>query len=546
MEVRKVIRSEGIYKYVKSEKIKFELDNIKKYQEMFDELVNDNRIKGSFNDQWWYLPSRISKNDIAVNFDIEVYKELNIALKSYTVVQLYNNRTPSGVRTKINSIKKTLLSSEGFTSIEKLKKYLDQRSILFPMSAYWDAKDAMAFLDFNPVSKVDEILLKYIHSYVRTNRNLPSFEFVIEFDEVIHDYFIRYPREETLKFMPIEIWWKLTNIIPMRPSELALLKINCLEQKSNNTYWITIPRIKNQTDLESESILYEQIQIDNITYEFMLDCKFQVLSLNPETDAFFPNELYRLSHPKQYTKSNISMNRVDIHNVLNKFYQNVLLDLYGIDLIEKIRLGDTRHFAIINMFLQGFSMLSIQRMAGHISYQTQDNYYSHAEHFASSYVYRLAQRKLENDLSQSFSDGFMGWTRYQYDKGLITDKNIFNMDEIVGEVEYGLCLEKKENHPNTCVEDCRYCDKFLFQPPINDYDIALKWLQDSSEHLNLKIKESFEIMINLCKSLNKTFSPNQDNLLKTHANQLVAYMDYKATVDAKLLERGEMSDGKKS
>lgn len=87
------------------------------------------------------------------------------------------------------------------------------------------------------------------------------------------------------------------------------------------------------------------------------------------------------------------MNRRDFDYLKKKFYEEVVENIYGQYNIERIRSGDTRHFAIINMCLQGFNMLSIARMAGQEDLKSQHSYFSHAEHFSQSYVYRLAQKR---------------------------------------------------------------------------------------------------------------------------------------------------------
>ncbi len=44
------------------------------------------------------------------------------------------------------------------------------------------------------------------------------------------------------------------------------------------------------------------------------------------------------------------------------------------------------------MCLQGVNMLSVANMAGHKSIYTQNEYFSHAKQFATSYVYLMAQK----------------------------------------------------------------------------------------------------------------------------------------------------------
>ena len=91
--------------------------------------------------------------------------------------------------------------------------------------------------------------------------------------------------------------------------------------------------------------------------------------------------------------------------------------MYSQHSLDKISPGDTRHFAIINMFLQGFNVLSIARLAGQTTIQHASNYYSHAKLFAQSYVYRLTQTIVEKQAQNKMSGGFLGTKR----KILITE-----------------------------------------------------------------------------------------------------------------------------
>src|SRR5699024_9236059 len=126
------------------------------------------------------------------------------------------------------------------------------------------------------------------------------------------------------------------------------------------------------------------------------------------------------------------INRRDFDLLKKDFYEKVVDGIYGISDLERIKSGDTRHFAIINMALQGFNMLSIARMAGHDEIRSQHSYYSHAEHFSQSYVYRMAQQRLEYNISSKMNNSMIGWKRYIFDKGKIHNIKDFDLNHIVG------------------------------------------------------------------------------------------------------------------
>lgn len=89
--------------------------------------------------------------------------------------------------------------------------------------------------------------------------------------------------------------------------------------------------------------------------------------------------------------------------------------------------------------------------------------------------------------------------------------------------------------PNNCIEFCEYCSNFIFNPAINEREQAIQWLADSSRVLEVKIRESIELMKEISTSLANSLRKANNDVLKT-SRQLLSYMDIKATIDAKLME----------
>ncbi|MDR7315875.1 hypothetical protein [Brevibacillus nitrificans] len=88
---------------------------------------------------------------------------------------------------------------------------------------------------------------------------------------------------------------------------------------------------------------------------------------------------------------------------------------------------------------------------------------------------------------------------------------------------------------NNCIEFCEYCSNFIFNPAINEREQAIQWLADSSRVLEVKIRESIELMKEISTSLANSLRKANNDVLKT-SRQLLSYMDIKATIDFKLME----------
>ena len=513
--------------------------NESEYLKMFNQLIDLKIVKGDFNATHWKVFDKIQDMYVEYSFDIEVYLELNKCVKFYSILSLLSNKKTMTVYNAIQYIKHAILNSDGLTNTEKLESYLQNEFLKSEYQVGRISRHLLSFLSFIELENTEEIK-SICHKYPnikQENRDLPNFQSVLKFDDIINDYFRKGNNEVIFEYLPIMMWWLLTNVLPLRPSEFLMLEKNCLlvtTRYNKPVYSIKITRIKeNEKD--------EYIEIDEQTYNILYNAIFEIdRTLTNNTPYLFTTDLYYYNQKRKIErkKSNKRMNRRDFYAILNRFYENVVIGIYKENELEKIRFGDTRHFAIINMCLQGFNMLSIARMAGHKDIYTQDNYFSHASHFAQSYVYSLAQKKLEHSVRNNLSNGIIGWKRYVYDKGKAILIENFEQDKIVGRIKHGYCTEGKDVFPSNCIEDCRLCERFLFNPAVSEYDEAVNWLSDCSKILETKISETIELMHDLASRGNGNTYNNysSNNLLITSSRKLTSLMDMKATLDAKIME----------
>lgn len=524
----------------RKQNVKYDTFDLNKYKEMFYQLVDTNHVYGSFEDIQWELPCNISDYPIIIKFDIEVYQNYNLAIKAYSVIRLLSGRTPITVYNEVALIKKAILECNGLKDLQKLEALLERESQLHSYQGYQIAIDLKRFILFYNTDETEKIIdiCNNQQMHKKTSRQLPNFGDVMIFDDVVNDYFQSHPIKQTLEFLPIMLWWLLTNIIPMRPSEFLSLKKNCLEKDENrySPYRIRIPRIKNNI-YEPDSVdIQDIIDIDEKAYNFIRKAIQQLNTIDSDSEYLFPIELLSSFRKTKRSKKNERINRRDFDLLKRDFYEKVVENIYGKYDLERIKSGDTRHFAIINMALQGFNMLSIARMAGHGEIRSQYSYYSHADHFAQSYVYRMAQKRLENRVSNKIESGIIGWKRYVYDKGKTINLREIDLKDIVGRVKFGYCMEEQSVFPNTCIESCKYCSNFAFNPAVNEQKEAMEWLANSSKVLETKIRESIELMRDLSMNLSKSFVQGNDDLLKSTSRNLLTYMDMKTMIDSNLME----------
>jgi len=507
-------------------------DELSKYFSFLKEnsLINAD----NFDDPVWLIYNENKDREIIFKFDIEMYLELNNALKGYILLKRMTGTAIDTCHRMLSTLKKVILKTNRFEDLNALEILLTSQT---PLVGYEMAGTIKLFLSFYEHPLYLEIIniCNQIKSPERKNRELPFFPDVIAFNEYVEEFFNSINSEEHIRFYPILFWWKLTNVLPMRVIEFLKLKKNCIERKDDGTYWITLPREKKKANSPFKIDITDTVQINKEIYQIISNYIQFIDDNNIETDYLLPYDLYVRYLPKP--KGSYRQRKGSKNRLIDKYLQRIIDDFYTQiiqnDSLEKINLGDTRHFAVMNMFLQGFNMLSIARMAGHDNLEMQFNYYSHVDHFVQSQVYLLAQKKLELNLENNIGKNMTSTSRYLYDKGLIYDNTEL---EKFRKVDFGFC--RNLDFPNNCAGECRVCQPYyIFKPAINDLEEGLKWLTDCSQSIQRNIQEVTEMMFSLSKNMYYDFQylkhqKSGQSKLNSSSSQLLRLMDQKSTVEA--------------
>ncbi|WP_256869926.1 hypothetical protein [Bacillus sp. CDB3] len=272
--------------------------------------------------------------------------------------------------------------------------------------------------------------------------------------------------------------------------------------------------------------------IDQKTYQLLIEVRDKVNMYFPYSEYFFPSEMFSLNYKVRRKKQNPIMNLRNFNDLKDRFYKIIVEEKYGRYNLERVKAGDTRHFAIINMCLQGFSMHNIATLAGHSELKITQGYFSHVKHFAQSYVYRLAQLKLETEIGYRMDNSIIGWKKYIVHKSNVEKEKI--TEKHIGRVQYGLCSELKENFPDTCIEFCEFCPKYIFSPSINEKDEAIKWLSNHSVDLKQRIEESISLLESLFGLPQRYGHDLNITERKSAAKKLQYYIELKSKIDANI------------
>lgn len=536
MEIRKTLNE---YEFTKLESISQVYQNdltLKDYQKIFDDLFEINKIRNcSFEDTIWYIFDPLSQLDMHMKFNLISFPKINLHLKFYTVLRISSGKAAKTVYDELASLRKVILYSNGFQNVEKLKEFFVEGLINYKYLGNHLIMVTKIFIDFYRCENYQEILdlCESMPNYKKLVRELPNFQDVLELDNIINHYFKNSDIEENITYLPILIWWLLTNILPMRPSEFLKLKKDCLiKDEKNQKFHISAPRIKNLNGELNNFINYDFVAIDEATYKLLMSAKDQVNHFFPDTKYFFPSGIFNINAKNSRTKKNSILNLRDFNDLKDRFYKEIVEKKYERFNLERVKAGDTRHFAIINMCLQGFSMHNIATLAGHTELKITQGYFSHAKSFVQSYVYKLTQLKLESDISHRMDTAIIGWKKYLVYKSSLEKKNL--NESHVGQIQYGFCMELKENFPNTCIEFCEFCPKYIFAPSVNESEQAIKWLSYQSEELDKKIDEALALLESLI-SLPQRYGNDLNTVERnTAARKLQSFIELKSSINAQI------------
>ena len=406
-------------------------------------------------------------------------------LKAFTILYLSEN-TPQATYQVVSYIIKVLRETHEF----KFTDFSVESLGTFYVSVY---QCLLAFLDFIEFDMTkSRFYLERISEKAKVNtssRPLPGFQSVLAFDDLL-THFIAYDLKQFPQYYPVVLWWKLTMIIPIRPIEFFTLKVHDFEE-TPTAYYIHIERsLKShlKENKPNKIPLLSHFQISKEIYMLFISY-INTINVGPEGYIFNTDGGAWLKYSREFMGRNVLI------NLLNKFFDEIVSKKYGYIVldsetqdvlhekeIEKITYGDTRHYAFLNLLLQGYNPYSIAQLGGHRSLNEQNHYYDGMTSFCTSKAYSLAfGHALPNNDSAPIS---------------ISAQRIENLrkenldDSSARSIPGGYCLS--QNFPYECVSaECSTGECPLFVS--NDLQ-AIKASQ-------ISIRQSMDRKVDLLKSI---------------------------------------------
>lgn len=477
-------------------------------QERIDSLQNTGmNLIAKASDNRWNIYDEFFSQTYYVDFSFDSLSSkkfdanyFSLLLKSWFLLLLENNYSFHHLTKKIRRAKDALILNKGFSleAIEEFEFFYFSRD-LKPNTLQKKASLLLEFLDFCQELIVPEEYLELILRYYEIHsstaiRKLPSSHDVLKFSQIVEVYFSdKHFDKERWDYYPIYLWWNLTNIIPIRINEFCNLKFDCLTL-SKEGYFLTLPRSKN---IKNRKTKFDKILISDKMANSIKLYQKKLISAKSSKTLLQTSSTVQNKNPEIFNYRNFS-------GLLNKFYKDIVCDKYGFKLLEnisephakstyniyrKIRPNDTRHFAFLNLMLQGCHPSEIAKLGGHNSIYSQMSYHRHLEYWIDSELIKLLmnQKKYFNDLSNEFFKE-------------IIFKNALDTNTAVSEVvkiplEVGYCTDPLQDCP---VDEHYLCKHWRIT--LEDYHKHYDTLQAIIANQQSDLKVCIEKLLELHKT----------------------------------------------
>ncbi len=559
MPINRIIqRKEKILSYI-GENVLYD-GNLNIYTEKFNKSLNSGIIMGgSFYEDIWAIKCKEYVRKVVFNFGFK--KELNNALKCYFLI-LINDKVvmPDSAVSDLNMLKSICLQSYFFN-----KKFIEV--IIQKISNYSNSIvkiRVLEFLSFYPIGNYQEYIEKLSNiSFAKKQRvrKLPDYRSILIFAEILEMYIEECCLEEKIKYSAIYIWFKITQIIPMRTIEFRKLKADCCYfDDKRNSYFIKLKRskatlgsVKSKYDLQILPELKVSKDIFEIINEYrkLVDPEFKAKYLVPY--SLYASYFREKKRPRTSFLAEGRISQIMLSKMINDFYTLIIKDKYqyrvihksdsefGMDdnAIEILTPMDTRHLAFCNMLLMGYNPLTIAQMGGHTNIESQNAYFSHIGIFLETQTMLLARKMLS-------VNGESNWVKNGMTSQEIFVKNYIRNGKPYRLVESNRFLCYSENFPYECADSsCNFCRYSKLNEEAVSFEDYYQELLKESKSIQTQIKVQRDILEKCYKDIQKngsislasnTCNGNAQEQLKYESGKLCSLSYRMAEVEARINE----------
>lgn len=270
-------------------------------------------------------------------------------------------------------------------------------------------------------------------------RKLAHYQSYLKLGDIIDHFWSTATDSEKEKYFPIWFWYRLTSVLPLRPTECVLTPRDCIRQDGAD-YYLTIrrTRLKGSRQASSYTIAsdYEMMEypipekLASPILEYISATKVSYLS---DIDVLFCKTT-QFTIPDTPPVNDHHYTYANLRQCLFHFYDQIVSKKMGYAIvcdtdrleekeIELVRLGDARHIAMIGLVISGGSPTICKELAGHTSIATSSHYYGNLTTFLDVLGYERF-REMESQMTQAY--GIQISQVYPVENGYCQNQDVWN------------------------------------------------------------------------------------------------------------------------
>ena len=227
-------------------------------------------------------------------------------------------------------------------------------------------------------------------------RELADFKSYFRFHDELDRFWESAAEPAKLFYFPMFLWWNLTAILPLRPTEFLMMPRDCLVCSGDENF-ITVrrTRLKGGNSRITYSI---DGDFEKKPYPVSRKLAKEIKWYQELTNGMHPSPigaLFRREASSYYEKWDkraaitLPYGYMNLSFALKVFYREALS---GRNDISMIHLGDTRHIAMMNLIISGGSPTVCMELAGHEDIDVSSNYYANMVNLVECATYEMYRK----------------------------------------------------------------------------------------------------------------------------------------------------------
>ncbi|MBT2677375.1 hypothetical protein J7E38_00095 [Bacillus sp. ISL-35] len=510
-------------------------------------------VDGSIDKDNWILKNELLETHVEIDFrklreestNWNLPFDLILAVKCWVISLIEQNVFSTTIQSSVRKLKTFFEWTNGvdIDYLEDFKVKLETEFENRDKSQSSLCASVLNFFNFYPEAVIPDYFntLKKVKRKVSSqmnNRNIPSFEDLKIFHTTLMDYVpkLEVGSENYLRYFPLYLWWNITCVIPIRPSEFCHIPRKALSIIKGKDY-LQLPRKKQKKNKARVQII-DQIFIPEHLAKKITEY-VNVSDKYGQTNTLISYPAYS-SHPEHFTSAlkvnprvfsstnlavllesfyyHIVQNEKGffVNDFVNKYYQtrNLSSDDKKKTVFRRVRPGDTRHFAMMNLLRQGYHSVEMARLAGHTSLNAQNPYQAHDDLY---YDFELI--KIGDYLKDKFSIKSKTNSSTRIPNSFIAEKiDVIERKEFKDPLNVGYCIDKLKRCSSIVSETHIFCPywKISNDEFTEKKELIAKELNDSRDKVKGFLDSLFNLHTVALKEYFNSYDYKEDNIIHRH------------------------------